>query len=378
MSLAATLGTIGLAMKDIDETKRANAIQDERLAADREDRIQRRRMNDLSFSQLADRAAQEKTARERAKAYNDLTLDAKGDEDFLTKKIAKAKELGDGETMLATRDQLAKYKTGQLKTAVDGGLRRLLGTGDPTGLQDAYNNLFPDGNKVAVTRKPDGKYDLSFVDPSGKIVAEQPDMTVDGIGMMAMKLMDSKFAEDVWKQQLKDDQALRLEDKKGENKLKRDVTLEGVKSRLGIAADERRADRESQNIAQRGLEERKTGAANAAAQGAQTRLSETWRAVTKDAMDGGAGDTKATKEEDRRVKQGRAALDKYFGISQFTGLDQNSQPAYLDALDAMNREIRAGGDPEEAAVKAARTVAAKTKAKKLTGGAPTAALPSFQ
>lgn len=376
MSIAAALGTMGLAIKSLDDEKRARAIQDEQLAGMREDRAIARRTNELNFAQLADKAAQEKTQRERLNAYNQLATTAKNDEDFLTQKIAKAKELGDGEGMLAARQQLATYKTQQLKTAVDGGLRRLLGTGDPTGLQDAYNNLFPDGNKVAVTRKPDGKYDLQFVDQSGKVVAQQPDMTVDSIGMMAMKLMDPKFTEDIWKKQVEHQFKFDYEEKKANNQQARDLAKINAQS----AADEKMAGVKHgftvQEIAARGIEDRKNSAASAAATGAQQRQTYTWKAVTDAAMDGGGGSD--NKELDRRVKQGRAALDKYFGISQFTGLDQNSQPQYLDALDSMNRDIRAGVDPEEAAVKAARTVRAKTAAKKTSGGQPTAAFPSFQ
>ena len=89
MSIAAALGTMGLAIKSLDDEKRARAIEDERLASEREDRTMRRQMNELNFAQLADKAAQEKTQRERLNAYNQLATTAKNDEDFLTQKIAK-------------------------------------------------------------------------------------------------------------------------------------------------------------------------------------------------------------------------------------------------------------------------------------------------
>jgi len=376
MSIAAALGTMGLAIKSLDDEKRARAIQDEQLAGMREDRAIARRTNELNFAQLADKAAQEKTQRERLNAYNQLATTAKNDEDFLTQKIAKAKELGDGEGMLAARQQLATYKTQQLKTAVDGGLRRLLGTGDPTGLQDAYNNLFPDGNKVAVTRKPDGKYDLQFVDQSGKVVAQQPDMTVDSIGMMAMKLMDPKFTEDVWKQQLKDEHALKLEDKKGENKLKRDVYLEDIKSRLGIAQDERRADREAQNIRLRGGIDYSNTMARIGAEGAKQKEVETWKTGLKAWENQGAGPD--TKETDKRVMNAEAMLRHSLGSDAMAGLNPDTQKIYDGAIAEIGKRIRSGEDPEAVVPSVKAQVQAKLKAKKTSGAQPTAAFPSFQ
>ena len=173
---------MGLAIKSMDDEK-ARPHPGRATGRDARRSAIARRTNELNFAQLADKAAQEKTQRERLNAYNQLATTAKNDEDFLTQKIAKAKELGDGEGMLAARQQLATYKTQQLKTAVDGGLRRLLGTGDPTGLQDAYNNLFPDGNKVAVTRANlTANMTFSLLISPAKVVAQQPDMTVDSIG----------------------------------------------------------------------------------------------------------------------------------------------------------------------------------------------------
>lgn len=379
MSIAAALGAVGLAIKGIDEDNRKRAIQDEELANNREDRTMRRQVHELTFSQLTDKAAQEKNARTRLQAYNDLATTATNDEDFLNKKIAKAKELGDGEGMLATRDQLAKYKTAQLKTAVDGGLRRLIGTGDATGLQDAYNNLFPDGNKVAVTRTPDGKYDLQFVDKSMKVIASQPGMTADNLGMMAMKMMDPKFAEDVWKQQLKDEHALKLEDAKGENKLKRDTKLEESKARLGIAADDRRADREKDNIMLRGQLDLRNSGASAAAHGAESRKTASWKAgLDAYALEKqGAGGTDV-KAQDQRVAKSTQIVHDYLKTDAFGGMNPTSQPLYIEAVRNAGQKVRAGADPETAAAEAIKEATAKVKAKATSGASPTIGLPSFK
>lgn len=412
MSIAAALGTMGLAIKSLDEEKRARAIQEEQLAGMREDRAIARRTNELNFAQLADRAAQEKTQRERLNAYNQLATTAKNDEDFLTQKIAKAKELGDGEGMLAARQQLATYKAETLRRTVDGELRKFMMTGDPTALQNIYNTQVPDGNKVIVTPLnkttvstasaaafgPQGKpipgvpadampqaaqpqqqtsiepmYRVQVVGPDGKI-ANDVQLGKDQVGFLAHQMMNPKFAEQVYIDDLKDKRELRKEEAKGRIKLNHDIQLEGYKAGREAQNIGLRGAAELEAIKGRGLEARLTAGASAAATGAQQRQTYTWKAATDAAMDGGGGSD--NKELDRRVKQGRAALDKYFGISQFTGLDQNSQPQYLDALDSMNRDIRAGVDPEEAAVKAARNVRAATEAAKKTGGAkPASAYP---
>lgn len=375
MSIAAALGTMGLAIKSMDDEKRARAIEDERLASEREDRTMRRQMNELNFAQLADKAAQEKTQRERLNAYNQLATTAKNDEDFLTQKIAKAKELGDGDGMLAARNQLVQYKSQQTAAALRAAMGPLIMNGDPSQLAKVYNEMIPDGNKVAYTVRPDGKFDVSFSGPDGKLVGRaMQGLTADQIGMMATKILDPKFAEELWKKQAEHQFKFDFEEKKANNQQARDLAKINAQS----AADEKMAGVKHgftvQEIAARGIEDRRNSAASAAATGAQQRQTYTWKAVTDAAMDGGGGSD--NKELDRRVKQGRAALDKYFGISQFTGLDQNSQPQYLDALDSMNRDIRAGVDPEEAAVKAARNVRAATEAAKKTGGAkPASAYP---
>ena len=411
MSIAATLGTMGLAMKTIDDDAR-KARSEEQIAALRGQQI---KLGELNFAQLADKAAQEKTQRERLNAYNQLATTAKNDEDFLTQKIAKAKELGDGEGMLAARQQLATYKAETLRRTVDGELRKFMMTGDPTALQNIYNTQVPDGNKVIVTPLnkttvstasaaafgPQGKpipgvpadampqaaqpqqqtsiepmYRVQVVGPDGKI-ANDVQLGKDQVGFLAHQMMNPKFAEQVYMDDLKDKRELRKEEAKGRIKLSHDIQLEGYKAGREAQNIGLRGAAELEAIKGRGLEARLTAGASAAATGAQQRQTYTWKAATdaaNAAMDGGGGSD--NKELDRRVKQGRAALDKYFGISQFTGLDQNSQPQYLDALDSMNRDIRAGVDPEEAAVKAARNVRAATEAAKKTGGAkPASAYP---
>ncbi len=371
MSIAATLGTMGLAMKTIDDDAR-KARSEEQIAALRGQQI---KLGELNFAQLADKAAQEKTQRERLRAYNGVATSSKDEEDFLTRKIDMAKQLGDGDTMLATRAQLLKYKTDKTANAVRNAIGPLITRGDPSQLAKVYNELIPDGNKVAYTVNPDGKFDVTFSGPDGKVVGSPlKGLDVNDLGAMAMQIVDPKFLEKTLEKDIDHRFKFKYEEQKANNQQARDLAKIGAQS----AADEKMAGVKHgftvQEIAARGIEDRKNSAASAAATGAQQRQTYTWKAVTDAAMDGGGGSD--NKELDRRVKQGRAALDKYFGISQFTGLDQNSQPQYLDALDSMNRDIRAGVDPEEAAVKAARNVRAATEAAKKTGGAkPASAYP---
>jgi hypothetical protein len=52
---------------------------------------------------------------------------------------------------------------------------------------------------------------------------------------------------------------------------------------------------------------------------------------------------------DERVTKGRVVIDKYFGISEFTKLDEAAQPAYNAAVARMGALVRGGMDPEKAA-----------------------------
>jgi hypothetical protein len=52
---------------------------------------------------------------------------------------------------------------------------------------------------------------------------------------------------------------------------------------------------------------------------------------------------------DERVQKGRQVIDRYFGISEFTRLDDMAQPAYNAAVARMGALVRGGTDPEKAA-----------------------------
>lgn len=52
---------------------------------------------------------------------------------------------------------------------------------------------------------------------------------------------------------------------------------------------------------------------------------------------------------DKRVNDGTAVVNKYFGISEFTGLDPKNQPKYISIVNRMSGLIRGGADPQVAA-----------------------------
>lgn len=380
MSIAAALGNMGLALRDINNEQRAQQIQDEEIAARREERKQTGQLRGLQISEAMSVAADRQKQRGWDASYEQAAKGAPDEETTLRNTMKAAQTNGDTKTLMATRQQIAALKAGQLKQAVDGGLRQLMGTGDPTGLQTAYNNLFPDGNKVNVERTPDNKYNLQFVDASGKVTGQQPGMTVDQIGMAAMKLMDPKFAQQVWMDQMKDDREIKKETTKGEIKLNHDKTLESYKADRAYDLEDMRGTREAANIGLRGAEERRTGAANAAAHGMQSRLTN----ADKAKLDGGGDGSMDALTLDKRVQKGRQSLDKYFGISALSGIDPKSQPAYLMATEKMGVLIRNGIDPEAAAVQAVREADATAKANAISPGAksqpqrPAMQLPAYQ
>lgn len=52
---------------------------------------------------------------------------------------------------------------------------------------------------------------------------------------------------------------------------------------------------------------------------------------------------------DKRVNDGTAVVNKYFGISEFTGLEPKNQPRYISIVNRMAGLIRGGADPQVAA-----------------------------
>lgn len=82
--------------------------------------------------------------------------------------------------------------------------------------------------------------------------------------------------------------------------------------------------------------------------------------------------TPAAARVDERVTKGRVVIDKYFGISDLSGLDAQSQPAYNAIVARMGGLIRGGTDPE----KAANTAILEQKDGRLNpDGTPKAAAP---
>ena len=149
MSIAAALGTMGLAIKTIDDDARPQ-FQDEQLAGMREDR-DRGALNELNFAQLADKAAQEKTQRERLNAYNQLATTAKNDEDFLTQKIAKAKRTRRRRRHAGSASAVGDLKAEALRKPLTESLRLHDDRRSDRRCRNIYNTQVPDGNKVAVT-----------------------------------------------------------------------------------------------------------------------------------------------------------------------------------------------------------------------------------
>jgi len=68
------------------------------------------------------------------------------------------------------------------------------------------------------------------------------------------------------------------------------------------------------------------------------------------------GADQATARVDARVTRGKAVVDRYLGISEFTGLDSKNQPRYAKIIERMGLKVRAGTDPEAAATAAINEV----------------------
>lgn len=356
MSLAASLGTFGLALRGLNEDARKQQMQDEALAMQKEDRAvatedrqYNRKFKDLQFGEIQAKASEDKVRRERLGQYNALTMDAKDDEDFLSRKLAKSKELGDGETFMATKQQMASMQVARLKSATERGMQRLMATGDATGLQDAYNSQFPDGNKVAVSPLPDGTYDVTFADASGKEVARQPKMTRDQIGMMAMQMIDPKFSQKVWMDKIDADQKLAFEDAKGNKQLERDKAKE---------AD--RAKREAENIALRGVEERRGIGARTAG---ELGLLRERRKFDNEASE---NNPKSNAALEKAAKEAGDIVLRSMKTNAMGGIDPNSSQTYLEAQRIAADQVRSGKAPQQAAEDAMREVSARNKAQRLS------------
>jgi hypothetical protein len=81
------------------------------------------------------------------------------------------------------------------------------------------------------------------------------------------------------------------------------------------------------------------------------------------------GSDRATARVDDRVQQGTAIVNRYFGISEFTGLDQRNQPKYNRIVGLMGEKVRAGMNPEAAATAAINEIN-HADAARAAGGRP--------
>jgi hypothetical protein len=145
---------------------------------------------------------------------------------------------------------------------------------------------------------------------------------------------------------------------------------------LSIAQDERRADREAQNIRLRGGIDYSNTMARIGAEGAKQKEVETWKTGLKAWENQGAGPD--TKETDKRVMNAEAMLRHSLGSDAMAGLNPDTQKIYDGAIAEIGKRIRSGEDPEAVVPSVKAQVQAKLKAKKTSGAQPTAALPSFQ
>jgi len=64
------------------------------------------------------------------------------------------------------------------------------------------------------------------------------------------------------------------------------------------------------------------------------------------------GSDRDTGRIDQRVKQGADVVNRYMGISDFTGLDTKNQPKYSKIIGLMGQKVRSGMNPELAATSA--------------------------
>jgi hypothetical protein len=68
------------------------------------------------------------------------------------------------------------------------------------------------------------------------------------------------------------------------------------------------------------------------------------------------GSDRATGRIDERVGRGKGVVDRFFGISDLSGLDPRNQPKYSKIIERMGVKVRAGQDPEAAATAAINEV----------------------
>lgn len=384
MSFAAFAASMGNALNSIDDRHYLEAQRQQQLDSGK----RQAELQGLQIQSAKNIAADMAKQRSYQDAYDNILRTSGNDKPtYLKAAAAKAQELGDTKGFGQFTNDYASELQKQFSDKMNRGLRHFMISGDPSVLQENFNSTSP-GMKISIApTETAGRYTLTSTTPDGKQTPAQ-DVGRDDIGRLTMMAMDPKFAETIFKDQAKNDLTRKLEAGKLDDKLKRDSELEKIKSRLGIAADERRADREAENIKLRGAQDRQTGASNAAAQGAQQRQTHTWKTATDAAFGGGDG-AMSTKELDKRSQTAVTALQKALGEDEFGRLKQLNQPLYLKAIKEIEARVHAGAMPFQAASEVTigllQQGAAKTAADSMSqpGGAkglplrPTVTLPAF-
>lgn len=363
----------GNAMQMVSERDRQQKIEDEQLAMQKQEQGLRMTQLGVQTDQLKQQGADATAKRDREKAYADLmkSTDPKDQMGFHAAMAAKARELGDTATYQQSIGQLATMKQKQYATDMSRAITQAKLTGDPSAMVNAYNAGLPDGNKIQLQPgSTPGLFKLTMIGKDGTAQVSPQEVDMAKLGSMAITSLNPELTMKVFEKDAEADIEIRKEAAKQDAMGKREKDVEGVKAEKqykledmktdkAFSLEDMRGKRESANIKLSGDIARGNSMASIAASGGQSRQTATWKAAL-DAVGGveGGVDTKAL---DMRVQKGRASLDKYFGISQFSGIDPKSQPAYLSATERMGRLIREGSDPEAAAVQAVREVT-KTQA----------------
>src|SRR5438046_6160452 len=100
-------------------------------------------------------------------AYRDALAKAPNDDAAAQSVMSEARKRGDFKTYETARDGIIKRKQATLDVAVKRGVQAAM-LGDPQPLANAYNTMYPDGNKVNAVRNPDGTFSMEFYGADGK------------------------------------------------------------------------------------------------------------------------------------------------------------------------------------------------------------------
>jgi hypothetical protein len=350
------IAAAGNALKNYQDTQRRQTIEDEQLAGQREDRTMRRDMQAMQLGQMKRADAEAQKVQQRTDAYGGLLMDSADPVAFYQSKATKAKELRDANGYFEAVNGLAQEKQKQYTSRIQGGLRQLMVSGDPSAIMQAYNESFPDGNQVAVApgSKP-GTYAVTFTDKSGK-VHEAGEMDRDGIGRMTMMSADPKFAETIFKDQAKADLELKRDAAKADVQLTRDKDKAKFTSELEDQKDKNRTEREAGNIKLRGQIDLGNSMKTIGAQSSASKA----LAEFKSKLDGGDN----TKALDARAKTAVSIVHDGLKTDMSGAMSESNQPIFLEAVKRAGELVREGVDPQTAGTRALNEAKANVKAQK--------------